>query len=126
MNLFPGIIHSFGIPRHILSQGPDARYRIARDLHSLAPDKSIHLLGTHTDFPYELYYYAEEYNALGVRGVDTSMAWNATREGINLGDQLISRTSRASILDFMNATLWDDERMDLLVANMDAIASWIK
>lgn len=125
---FRPIINTFGIPRHIQSTEPNARYRIARALVDSGYSQPIHLLGTHPDDPYELQALGGEYKSLGIRGVDTSMAWNAARSIELLDPKSLSynyKISRQPIGEFATATASFDGREKLLRQNMENMNSWI-
>jgi hypothetical protein len=128
MNSFPAIIDSFGIPRHILSYATSARMQIVHELRRLYPGKPIHLLGTHPAIWTELAYYGREFVDAGVRGLDTSMAWNATLMEVNL--KTVRNNSylvieRQPLGEFARASL-DPTYKDLLRENMEAISSWLE
>lgn len=134
MNMYPGIIHSFGIPRHIIDTRPDARLRIVAQMmaRELTASRSVHLLGTHPAFPGELLALGKEYNALGVRGVDTSLAWNATKQGVQLKDPKSLNYNlvieRQPIEDFAKGSFDHaaPRYLDLLRENMETMNSWVK
>lgn len=127
MNLFPGIVNSIGIPRHIIGREGviDARLRIAERVRHSYPNVEIHLLGTHPDYPHELFMLRNNFHILRVRGIDTSLAWNATRAKIRLSDPTSlsynSSVPRQAIKDFAVAEHVD---MKLLRDNMEVLNRW--
>ena len=127
LNMFPGIVDIIGIPRHILGFGPEARLKVADGVRTLT-DKPIHLLGTYPDFPGELFFLRNSYRQLHIRGVDTSLAWNAARCGIPLKDpQGLSyniNIARQAIDEFRKANPKPKE-IDLLVKNMQTLNRWV-
>jgi hypothetical protein len=131
MNMCPVIINTFGIPRHILSEGPSARAQIAFELHARTRNRDIHLLGTHPEHVTELANYGDDFNRIGVRSVDTSLAWNATLQEIPLKDpkSLSYNLSieRQPIDEFATASFdhADPRYVKLLRDNMEAINSWV-
>jgi hypothetical protein len=132
INMCPVLIHSFGIPRHILSVAPSARAQIAAELRDQFPRREIHLLGTHPDEVSELRYYGYDYRDVGVRSVDTSLAWNATLESVPLnGSRSLSYNlsiKRQPIDEFATATFengFEAAQEKLLRDNMEAINSWV-
>ena len=133
LNMAPGLISTFGIPRHILDVSPSARAQAVMGLRERCAPQAhydIHLLGTHPDEPSELMYYGEDFKSFGVRSVDTSMAWNATLQGIRLNGPKSLRDNsikRQSIEDFKEASFdhADPRYKDLLHDNMEAINSWV-
>jgi hypothetical protein len=86
MNMCPVIINCFGIPRHILKVSPSARAQIAWGLRERFPKVDIHLLGMGVDDSNEIPYYGREFKNAGVRSVDSSLAWNATLQEVDLSD----------------------------------------
>jgi hypothetical protein len=127
MNMFPGIINAFGVPRHILSQGHGSRLRIATALRAMCPDHPIHLLGTNVEQPFELLEFGARYRALDIRGCDTSMAWNAARLGLLLSPESLSynlEITRQTVGEFGDAKIESPEQLDLLRRNMEVINSW--
>lgn len=134
VNMFGGIIHAFGIPRHILStlqntgSKRDARLRLARELRSRYPMRAVHLLGTNPAYPYELLEYGRQFKAIGVRGVDTSMAWNATINGTVLDPNGLNyniNITRQPIDEFYDAEV-TPEQLVLLEHNMQVMNAWIR
>lgn len=125
MNLYPGIISSFGIPRHTLSNGGNARTSIATRLGLEFPRVPVHLLGTHPEYSTEVMELAGHFRAIGVRGVDTSLAWNATlmEMPVNLASGAI--IERQPIDEFKKAVLFPPH-LSLLRDNMEAMNSWVK
>jgi hypothetical protein len=126
MNMFPGMVHTIGIPRHILSRHPDARLMLAARLQRFG--KQIHLLGMHPEHPWEIKNCSQAYDELGVRGVDTSMAWNATLQGIQLsGAQSLNYNliiERQPIGDFAVAVP-TPAQLALLRENMETMNEWL-
>lgn len=131
-----GLITAFGIPRHILSGTRDetARAQIAGDIHHMYPNRDIHLLGTSIDYPFELLKYGKTFGKIGVRGVDTSLAWNATLQEIDLsslkGSQSLNynlKIKRQPIEDFFRASFdhADPRYVELLKKNMETMNSWM-
>jgi hypothetical protein len=127
MNMMPGVINAFGIPRHILSKSPDARLEVAQRLWARFPQKPIHLLGTHPWYPFEIKAWAVPFGNLGVRGVDTSLAWNAARQGAILSrdDTFEVPIERQEIEEFIGAYASTDD-LKLLRENMEYMDSWMK
>lgn len=132
MNMFPGIIDVFGIPRHILSVHPDARLRIAQKLRDKFRHIPIHLLGTHPEHTFEIKDCRNSYADLDIRGFDTSLAWNATLQGVRLrGHESLSYNlivERQPIDEFRQASFdhADSRYIKLLRENMEEINSWVK
>jgi hypothetical protein len=125
MNMYPGIINTFGIPRHILSRGSHARQAIATRLALEFPFKPVHLLGMHPEHSNELLKYGEAYAALGVRGIDTSLAWNATLAGEPLNGSDNLTIERQPIEEFRKAEP-TVEQLDLLWKNIGVMNEWTK
>lgn len=135
INMFGGLIHAFGVPRHILStlqnttSKRDARLRLARELLSRHPNKAVHLLGTNPAYPYELLEYGQQLSDIGVRGVDTSMAWNAALSGTLLDPKGLNyniNISRQPIEGFYEAKLDPKtETAEFLFRNMEVMNSWV-
>jgi hypothetical protein len=127
LNMFPGIINSIGVPRHIVSEGLDARVRIAEHIRNMSPNRPIHLLGTHPEAPHELFAFKQSFRRIGIRGVDTSLAYNATLCGHQLKDPAglnynIS-IKRQPMGEFVAATV-KDVNMKLLIENMKRLNAW--
>jgi hypothetical protein len=128
MHSFPGIIGSFGVPRHILSLRPTARLEIVQRLWGMFPRIPIHLLGTYPAYPGELKEFGHTYRSIGVRGVDTSLAWAATRQDLVLGSHSLDYNTiieRQSVDEFRTHIPTDDEVLRLR-ENMEVISSWIE
>jgi hypothetical protein len=126
-NMFPGIINTFGVPRHILSTGADARVELVHMLKDMAPSKEIHLLGMHAEHTRELVEFGKRYRLAGVRGVDTSLAWNAAKLGITLDLGGLSRhpiIPRQPTRAFAGA-LPTAAEVNLLLANIRIMNSWV-
>jgi hypothetical protein len=126
MNMFPGIIHSFGVPRHLLHTGGGTRSLVVEMLRSRFPQMPIHLLGTHPEYPMELFYHAQEFKQCGVRSCDTSLAWNATKADLDLN--MISATTiieRQPIDEFRKGS-FAYSKIDLLRDNIRTINDWTK
>lgn len=131
LNQFKPIINTFGVPRHILSVDGTARLRIVRALEKIGKGRPIHLLGTYPSDPYELKFLGDEYSALLVRGVDTSLAWNVTKQEMVLGPtslQYNSSIPRQPIEEFEKASFdhADPRYIELLRKNMEIMNSWIR
>jgi hypothetical protein len=127
LQMYPGIINRFGVPRHIISQGPTARARIVEGIRRFAPHHQIHLLGTHPAFATELFYLSGAYKELGVRGCDTSLAWNAALCGVPLQDPTglyyTLNIRRQHINAFVKARV-EDVDPGLLIYNMETLNRW--
>lgn len=132
MNMCPGIISAFGIPRHILGTGENdiVRVWIAQELRARFLN-DIHLLGTHPNRPFELKNWGQEFQRM-CRSVDTSLAWNATLQGIRLsGTESLNYNlsiARQPIVEFAIAGFdhADHRYIDLLRDNIKEINSWVK
>lgn len=132
MNMCPVLINTFGIPRHILSEGIAARAQIAWELTKRFPNRSIHLLGTHPNVVDELDEMSRDFKDAGVRSVDTSLAWNAMLESVRLKDpkslSYNSSINRQPIDEFATASLepgFEEAQLRTLCDNMEAINSWV-
>jgi len=123
LNTFPGIINSFGIPRHILRVTADARVRLVHLLKNMSPKRPIHLLGTHPHLPGELLRFGQFFCELGVRGVDTSMAWNAACQNIHLPHK--GPIERQPMEEFAEA-IPVEQQLKLLLQNMEVMNSWVR
>jgi hypothetical protein len=128
MNLYPGIIGSFGIPRHTLSNGFRARVTIATRLSLEFPHKPIHLLGTHPEYSNELMELASHLSTIGVRGADTSLAWNATQAELPVDLARGTIVERQPIDEFKKASFDHaaPSYIKLLRDNIEAMNSWVK
>jgi hypothetical protein len=126
LSFYPGIIESWGIGRHFLDYDPEARVRLVHMLRNLSPGRKIHLLGTHPKYPYELYFHAKAFQEMGVRGCDTSLAWNATLAGRDLEDMDVPEVPRQGIVQFLNAHPLDEERLSLLRQNITWLNSLLQ
>jgi hypothetical protein len=131
MNMFPGLIYCFGVPRHFLRFGGGARATIVEALRTRWPVKPIHLLGTHPEYPMELLIHSRTYRDCQVRSCDTSMAWNATLREHDLGSKDFSSTTiieRQPIDEFKKASFEHSapRYVELFRKNLEVIESWTK
>jgi hypothetical protein len=113
-------IETLGIPRHMIETlgTKRARLEIVEFIQLHYPKRfKIHLLGTNPTYMREIWDFRNDYNARGVRGVDTSAPFNYAQAQKSLrSGEVVNRPE-----DYFNRTDFDP---DFLLLNLRIMQRW--